>query len=290
MLGACALFSCSRTRPQGQRTVRDEMGHEVRLHSERIRRAVSLASSTTEILFALDAGQTLVGVDSYSNWPKAAERLARVGTQQEPSLEAVVALHPDVVITATSANRQQTVEHLERLGLPVYVTQTETMKELDQTILDLGTLFGREVQAKALVSRIHQGVDALAAQVATQPRVAALLIVWNDPLMVVGPKTYAAELLRLAGGDNVATDAANSYPRYSLERVMRLAPQVLIMGTYGGGAEARDPFAFWRRYPDLPAVRDGRMARLDGDLIFRPGPRVVEAAQALYRALHAGSP
>jgi len=106
VLGACALVSCSRTRPQAQRVLRDEMGHEVRLHSEKIRRAVSLASSTTEILFALDAGQTLVGVDTYSNWPKAAERLARVGTQQELSLETVAALHSDVVITAISANRQ----------------------------------------------------------------------------------------------------------------------------------------------------------------------------------------
>jgi ABC-type Fe3+-hydroxamate transport system substrate-binding protein len=268
---------------------RDELGRDVALSTWPARRVVSLATSNTEILFAIGAGATVVGVDVYANWPAAVTAVPRVGTQQEPSVEAVLGLRPDVVVSAMSANRQSTVEALERLGLPVFVTRTDDLAGLGRTIVDLGTLVGQRTAADALVHTIQAGLAQVQEQVREQaqqhPRVRALVLVWSDPLYVVGRQTYTADLLALAGGDNVAADAEPGYPRYSIERVLRQAPEVMVMGTHTD-ERTGDPWHEWRRFPTLPAVRDGRLITVDGDLIFRPGPRAVEAAQTLARALH----
>jgi iron complex transport system substrate-binding protein len=268
---------------------RDELGRDVAFSTWPARRVVSLATSNTEILFAIGAGATVVGADVYANWPAAVTAVPRVGTQQEPSVEAVLGLRPDVVVSAMSANRQSTVEALERLGLPVFVTRTDDLAGLSRTIVDLGTLVGQRTAADALVHTIQAGLAQVQEQVRQQaqqvPRVRALVLVWSDPLYVVGRQTYTADLLALAGGDNVAADAEPGYPRYSLERVLRQAPEVIVMGTHTD-ERTGDPWRDWRRFPTLPAVRDGRLVTVDGDLIFRPGPRAVEAAQTLARALH----
>lgn len=263
----------------------DELGRPVPLATWPARRVVSLAASTTEILFAIGAGSTVVGVDVYANWPAAVQAVPRVGTQQEPSVEAILGLRPDLVVSGTSANRQSTVESLERLGVPVFVTQTEDLAGLVRTIVNLGDLVGHRPGAEALVQTIQAGLDQVRAQARATPRVRTLVVVWNDPLWVVGPQTYAADLLAAAGGDNVATDAGPGYPRYSLERVLRHAPEVVVMATHAD-ERAGDPWQPWRRFATLPAVRDGRLLIVDGDPIFRPGPRAVEAAQTLFRALH----
>lgn len=268
---------------------RDELGRDIAFATWPARRVVSLATSTTEILFALGAGATVVGADVYANWPAAVATVPRVGTQQEPSVEAILGLRPDVVVSAVSANRQSTVEALERLGLPVFVTRTDDLAGLSRTIVDLGTLVGQRSAAEALVHTLQAGLAQIREQAQEQmkehPRVRALVIVWSDPLWVVGRQTYTDDLLALAGGENVAADAEPGYPRYALERVLRKAPEVIIMGTHTD-ERTGDPWRDWRRFPTLPAVRDGRLVTLDGDLIFRPGPRAVEAAQTLARALH----
>ena len=263
----------------------DELGRDVAFATWPARRVVSLATSTTEILFAIGAGATVVGADVYANWPAAVMTVPRVGTQQEPSVEAIVGLRPDVVVSATSANRQSTVEALERLGLPVFVTSTEDLAGLGRTIVDLGILVGQRAAAEAVVRNIQAGLAEVQAQAQQHPRVRTLVVVWNDPLWVVGPGTYPADLLALAGGDNIATDAGQGYPRYSLERVLRHAPEVVLVGTHTD-EHAGDPWRNWRRFSTLPAVRDGRLVTVDGDLVFRPGPRAVEAAQTLAHALH----
>lgn len=279
-----ALTAC-----RGSRRVahvqRDELGRDIAFATWPARRVVSLATSNTEILFAIGAGATVVGADTFANWPAEVAVVPRVGTQQEPSVEAVLGLRPDVVVSAVSANRQSTVEALERLGLPVFVTRTDDLAGLGRTIADLGTLVGQRAAADALVHTIQTGLAEVQAQVKEQPRVRALLIVWSDPLWVVGRQTYTDDLLALVGGDNVAADAEPGYPRYALERVLRKAPEVIIMGTHTD-ERTGDPWRDWRRFPTLPAVRDGRLVTLDGDIIFRPGPRAVEAARMIAHALH----
>jgi iron complex transport system substrate-binding protein len=269
----------------GPRTFEDEMGRKVTLRTWPARRVVSLAPSITEILFAIGAGDTLVGRDGYSNFPREVEAVPVVGTDLEPSLERVLGLRPDVVITATTANRIETVEELERVGLAAFTTHTESLGELDATIRSVGALVDRAAEAEALAARLRAGLDEVRRAAAGKPGVPTLVVVWNDPLYVVGKDTYAAELLALAGGRNVADDAGAGFPRYALERVLRNAPEVLIIGSHSTTGGPSDPAAYWSRWPTIPAVKSGRIHLVDGDVVFRPGPRVVEAARALRELL-----
>src|SRR5262249_53769991 len=154
----------------------------------------------------------------------------RVGSEMEPSAERLLALAPDVVISAETANRRETVAALERLGVPVYVTRTPDLQGLRQTILDLGRLVGRDAQAAALAGRIDETVARARARTNAVP-VPALVVVWNDPLYVVGRATFASEILAAAGGRNVADDAATGFPTFPIERVLARAPEVIVVGS-----------------------------------------------------------
>jgi cobalamin transport system substrate-binding protein len=267
--------------PAGTRQITDGAGRQVRLG--RVRRAVSLAPSSTEILYALGAGSLLVGVDRYSNWPPEAQRVERVGADIDPSLERVLALRPDVVLTAASANTEATVRSLERLGLPVIVSQAATVEDVYRDVQLLGEVVERRAEAAHLVGGMRARLEAVGARVRGLPPVRAAVVVWSQPLVLAGGKSHVAELLRAAGGINLADDSPQPFPTYSLERLLERAPEVLIVGSH---ADVTPPLAPLEALKSLPAVRDHRLVLVDGDVLFRPGPRLPEAVETLGRALH----
>jgi iron complex transport system substrate-binding protein len=270
--------------------VRDELGREIHLKTFPARRVVSLAASTTELLFALGAGDSVVGVDLYSDYPEAARAVPRVGNELNPSVEKIVALHPDVVLTETTANEQGTAEQLQRLGIPVFVSRVQSLADLDTSIRDVGMLVGRETRAVLLVQALHSRFDEIRQRAAGLPRVPTLLVVWSDPLFVVGKKTFTSELIALAGGESISDDAGEGFPKYSLERVLRHSPDVIIVGSHKNDGKGPDPIGYWKRWPDLPAVKGDRVVGVDGDLLFRPGPRLADGAARLFEVIHAAKP
>src|SRR5262249_14742486 len=149
-----------------------------------------------------------------------------------------------------------------------------------------GGVVGRSAEARALSDRIRAGLDEVRAAAGRAPKVPALVVVWSDPLFVVGKDTFTSELLALAGGENVAQDAGVGFPKYSLERVLRRAPGVIVLGSHTDGTPTAEALGYWQRWPTLPAVRAGRVHAVDGDLLFRPGPRLVEGARALLSLFH----
>src|SRR5262249_22773918 len=169
----------------------------------------------------------------YSDWPPAARAIAQVGSEQDPSLEKIIALRPDIVVTATTANRPETAEALERLGISVFVTRVDSLADVDRVARDLGVLCGRQPQAEAFVRDLHARFDEVRRRAAGVPRVKALVVVWSDPLFVVGKKTFTSELIALAGGDSVSDDAGEGFPKYSLQRVVRRAPPGIGVGSHG---------------------------------------------------------
>ena len=182
----------------------DEVGRRVVPLHVPARRVVSLAPNVTEMLFAVGAGPSVVGVDTYSDQP--AEQLAgrtRVGSNYEPSVEKIIGLRPDVVFTSLSANRRETVEALARLGVPVFVTDTRTIADFDRTMRNLGALCGRAREAEASIGHLHAGLDDIRrasgndAGERTPPRV--LVVVWDQPIYVAGSDTFTDDLITLAG-------------------------------------------------------------------------------------------
>ena len=247
-----------------------------------VRRIVSLAPSSTEILYALGAGDRLVGVDQYSDYPPAAAQVPRVGSDLSPSVERIVALKPDVVFVATSANARELPDQLGRVGIRVVISHVVTLADVWSDIQTTGDAVGRHDAAAALVQSIRARVDAAHARVATLPPEKALVVVWADPLTVVGGHSFVDEEIRTAGGENVAGDSKQPYPQFSVERMLARAPAVIVIGSHKGGPDPAPLLA----HASLPAVQNNRVHTIDGDLIFRPGPRLADGIELLAKLFH----
>ena len=282
-----ALFTIAGCRAQGgkvaaRRELTDTTGTRVSLPVT-INRILSLAPSSTEIVYALGAGPRVVGLDRYSDWPPETRTVERVGANIDPSLEKIVGLKPDLVLTATTANTQRTAETLRGLGIAVYTSRSERLDDIYRDIDGIGDAIGRSDAAHALNASLRARLDAVRARVAGEPTVSAAVIVWSEPLVVAGPGSHVGELLLAAGGRNAVDDAKQPFPTYSLERLVARAPEALLIGTHG---DHTPPLGSLERLTTLPAVRDRRLFPVDGDLLFRPGPRMAEGAEVLARLLH----
>jgi iron complex transport system substrate-binding protein len=265
----------------GRLALTDEAGRRVVPRAVPARRIVSLAPNVTELLFAIGAGDQVVGVDNYSDAPAGpVARLPKVGSNYEPSLERIVSLKPDVVITAQSANRMETVSALERLKVPVFVTDTRAITQMDRTLRNLGTLAGRAAQAEQQLATLRAGLADVRRRAAGQHRPRVLVVVWDDPLFVAGRDTFTNDLIEIAGGTNVAADAVG-FAKYPLERVLRSAPEVIILPTHSAPEQGPRAVGYWSRWPDLPAVRAHRVHAVEDALISRPGARLVAGAELL---------
>jgi iron complex transport system substrate-binding protein len=246
-------------------------------------RVVSLAPSITEILFALGAGGRLVGVCGSCDRPAAVAGLARVGTYLAPSVEATLALRPDLVIAVPSPGNREAVRAIERAGVRVLVVRDRTLGDLWASVHDIAGAVGVPAAGERLVGDLRARLDAIHARVATLPPRRVLVLVGHSPLVVVGGGSLQDELVRVAGGVNVAADAGSVWPTVTLELVVARAPEVIVDAAMGTEGSSRELFA---ALTTVPAVRDGRILRLDTGAFLRAGPRVPEAAEALAAAIH----
>ena len=245
---------------------------------------MSLAPSTTETLFAIGAGAQVVGVSRFCDFPPAAARLPRIGGFNDPSLEAVLALRPTLVTGARGPGNRGAVERLRAQRIDTYFPEDASIEDVRAAIRGMGARTAHVAEAATLVAQLDRQLSALRASLAGRARPRVLLVFGTRPLSVAGPRTFADEMLRAAGGDNVVTSGP-PYPSLGIERVIELAPDVILeAGMVAGGDGDFD----WARYPSIPAVRDGHVQRFADDRVLRPGPRVADGAAVLARLLHPG--
>jgi iron complex transport system substrate-binding protein len=246
-------------------------------------RVVSLAPSITEIVWALGAGDRLVGVCAQCDHPAPVARVPRVGGYLVPSVEAVLAARPDLVIVVPSPGNREPVATLERVGVRILVVQDRTLADLWASMREIGRALGLAGAGERLVAEVAARLDEVRARVGGHARRRVLVVVGHDPLVVVGGHTLQDELVEAAGGTNVATDAGTVWPTVTRELVVARAPEVIIDAAMGTPTGARRLFD---GLDTVPAVREGRIVRLSDDAFFRAGPRVPEAAAALARVIH----
>lgn len=273
--------------PACAKSVRDMLGRAVDIEAP-ARRIVSLAPSVTETLYALSAEDQLVGITTLCDFPPRAKEKPKVGGILKPSLESIVALRPDLVLATTEGNRDTTVRDLEALGLPVYVLNPKRFSGVLDSIGRIGGLTAREQAAEALARELRTRAARLHDATRGRPAPRVLYLVWADPVIVPGRDTLISELIRMAGGISVSEDAAQDWPRLSLEQVLVKAPQVIVLGSHST-VHAADALSRWREQGIvLPALHSGRVHSVDGDLLHRPGPRIVHGLAALAQAIHPG--
>jgi iron complex transport system substrate-binding protein len=264
--------------------VADMLGRRIRIpdHPARI---VSLAPSITETVFALGDGDRLAGVTDYCDYPPEATRKPRVGGIATPNFEAILALRPDLVIATSESNYADHVERLTSLGLPVYVVRPVDWETVFESIERIGDVLGRGAVARAQVAAMRRDADAIGLAVAGAPRPRVLYVVWPNPLIAPGRGTLINDLIQRAGGESVTAAEPLPYPRLSLETVVERRPDRIIVGRHGQES-VEELLRGWERLGSVSAVREGRVYGVDGDLVHRPGPRMVEALRALARVIH----
>jgi len=245
-------------------------------------RVVSLAPSTTETLFAIGAGAGVVGVSRFCDFPAEVAQRPRVGGFNDPSLEAVLALRPTLVTGARGPANRGIVERLAAQGIDAYFPPDGSLADVRASIRGLGARVARSAEAEAVVARLDAQLAGVAAALAGARRPRVLLVFGRRPLSVAGPGTFADEMLRAAGAENVVTSGP-VYPTIGVERVLALAPEVILEAGMAAGGDADFD---WARYPSIPAVRDGRVVRFEDARVLRPGPRVAEGVAVLARLLH----
>ena len=248
------------------------------------KRIVSLAPSVTETLFALGLGDRLVGVTIHCDYPAAAKHVPKIGGFMNPSLEAIVAKRPDLVIGVHGATDPAKAREMERLGLKVTLISLWSVNDILDSIKMLAQLLGTRETGRKLAGKITVQIQDVEKRVQHAPRRSVLLVVGIHPLIAVGQKNFIDELIRLGGGENIAAAASQPWLNLPEEFVVAKAPQVIIEARMGSERETSNKR--WRDLTSVPAVKAGRVYSYPSDKILRPGPRVGEALAEIARLIH----
>ena len=267
------------------RVVTDEVGRRVTIPAD-VRRVVSLAPNLTETLYALGLSDRLAADTDYCDVPTEAKTKPHVGAPLNPSIEAIVALHPDLVFATTSINRRDTVDALARLHIAVYATDPHTIRAMIDSFGRMADLVGAPEKGRTLVAKLDATLDSLHARLADLPLVHVLFVVWLDPLITIGQNTFIADALRWAGAESVVLSHRN-WPQLNFEEAVRLQPDYIVLAEShtGEGSRTLEDLRGRAAWRDLRAVQLGHVAIISEE-IDRPAPGLIDAIEQLARDLH----
>src|SRR4051812_11300679 len=245
-------------------------------------RIVTLTPSATEVVAALGATDSLVGVDDYSEFPESVKRLTKVGTFLQPNLETIISLHPTLVIVDDIHGN--VAGSLRDRGLETIECDMHALPDVKSALARVGAKLGRSAQAKTIIESIDHDLDAAAAaRPAKHPRV--LLVIDREGaglgnLIAAGPGSWLDELTAVVGGDNVLAASGVRYPKISLEEVIRAQPDVILDISYAVFCLKKK-----RNAVDVPAVKAKRVRGLSDAFLLAPSPRVKEALPRLAESI-----
>ncbi|HMO80594.1 MAG TPA: helical backbone metal receptor [Pyrinomonadaceae bacterium] len=288
LLVAFMAAACVNTEPaepgNGLRSFHDDLGREVFLPAE-VTRAVSLAPSVTEMVFAAGAGDRLVGVTTYCNFPKETEPIRKIGDTQTPNIESIVALKPQIVLVSTASQLEAFMNLLEQQRIAVLVMDPRSIDDVPRHLVQLGRIFGTEETAETRATTFAGRVSYIRHQVRydrSSPEngyirkpVRVFVQISKEPLFTIGRESFLNDAIEIAGGISVTKDVPGGYPKLSKETAMALDPQVLILSD---SEDNREPNAVFAK---SPAVIDRRVYRINADILSRPGPRLVDALEEI---------
>jgi iron complex transport system substrate-binding protein len=266
-------------------------------------RIISLVPAITETVFALGLGASVVGVSTYCDEPEQARVLPKVGTFTDPVAEAIIVLRPEIVLTSPSPGNETAVRAIERTGVRVAVVQSEGgLEEARRAMLEVARHLAVAERGERLVASIDARLETIRERAKPLARPRAAVVIGREPLVLAGPASYLGELVDLAGGTNVAQSIGGRWPRVGMEYLVASSPDVIIDlsvamedpaeepaatgSTEREAARARSAAERWAAISDVPAVRNGRVISAHATLMLRPGPRLADAAETMFTALH----
>jgi len=261
-------------------TVKDDAGLQVTINKPALR-VVSLAPSVTELLFAAGGGGQVVGAVNYSDYPEAAKRIPRIGSNREIDMELLMSLKPDLIVAWRHNSSERQIDMVRRLGIPVFLSDPQSLDGIPDAVLRLGQLLGTEAAAKSTATQLREQLAGLRTRYAGRAPVRVFYQVWDKPLYTLSGKHILTDAMKLCGGENVFDKLTVTAPIVSIESVLQANPEAIIATAeknYGG-------VDLWKPYGTLAAVRSNNLFTLDGHLLNRAGPRMVQGTAAMCEVL-----
>jgi ABC-type Fe3+-hydroxamate transport system substrate-binding protein len=246
-------------------------------------RIVSLNPATTEILFALGAGDRVVGRTHWDSWPPEAATVPDLGDGIRPSVETVIRARPDLVVLYATGDNRDAARTLRAANIPVISLRIDLIEHFERATLLLGDAAGEPERARTVVDSVRATLERVRAAAAGRDRPSVFMLAWEVPLMTIGRGSFLSELVDIAGGRNVFGDMDGPSPQVSFEEVLRRNPEVVL-----GRPETVGKLTASARWRVLPAVRDQRVLVIDTLVVGRPGVRLGEAAVSIAKLLHPG--
>lgn len=283
------LFACSiqqstpTTETHDTRQVTDEAGRRITVPAK-IERFISLAPNLTEIAYAVGAGDRLVGNTTFCDYPEEAKKVQKVGDTLQPSIERILALRPQLVLVSTASQLEAFTKKLDEHRIAVYVTDPRDLEGVFRSIQNLGKLLNQEQRAEETVSRLRGRATAVTEAVKSAKSIRVFYQLSAEPLYTAGRDSFVTDLIRRAGGVSVTSDVPEAWPRYSQEAAVAARPEAIILPTDGSMGSANSQVA--EGLKRSPAAVSGKVYKINGDFLSRPGPRAVDGVEALAHALH----
>ncbi|APX79059.1 cobalamin-binding protein [Achromobacter insolitus] len=258
--------------------VRDDQGRTVSLAAP-ARRAVTLAPHATELVYAAGAGDHVIATIRGSDYPPAARQLPVIGDGTQPDPERVAAVRPDLLIAWQPGAAAPLARVMDKLGVPVFYSDPLTLAAIPDAVERMGALFGTEAQARPAAQALRARLEALAERYADRRPVRVFVQAGLDPIYTLNDSSIVSDALRVCGGVNVFGQAPVVAPQVSLESVLAARPEAVLAGISRPEDAARN-LAAWQAL-GLPAARLGHVYGVDADALYRPGPRLIDAAEAI---------
>jgi iron complex transport system substrate-binding protein len=268
------------TAAQAAVTVKDDAGLTVTVNKPAMR-VVSLAPSVTELLFAAGGGGQIVGAVNYSDYPEAAKRIPRIGSNREIDMELLISLKPDLIVAWRHNSSERQIEMVRQLGIPVFQSDPQKLDGIADSVLRLGQLMGTDAAARLTATQLREQLAGLRARYANRAPVRTFYQVWDKPLYTLSGKHILTDAMHLCGGQNIFDKLTVTAPIVTLESVLQANPEVIIATAeknYGG-------VDLWKPYGSLTAVRNNNLFMLDGQLLNRAGPRMIQGTAAMCEVL-----
>ncbi|WP_313031675.1 cobalamin-binding protein [Massilia alkalitolerans] len=269
---------------QAALSVVDDAGRRVTVQQP-ARRVISMAPHATELLFAAGGGARVVGAMNYSDYPEAAKKIPLVGSNSVIDMERVLALKPELIVVWHSGNTARQIAQLESLRVPVFHSEPRTLGQVAGNIERLGRLLGTDAAATSAAGALRARLAGLEARYARRPPVTVFYQIWDQPLYTLNDAQIASDAIRVCGGRNVFGALKAVAPEVGIEAVLQADPEAIMAG------KRHDPanpgLKLWEPYKSMTAVKRGNLLTVDGELLTRPGPRVVDGAARLCEALEA---
>ena len=266
-------------------TFRDALGREISLPAPP-KRLIALAPNLTEILYALGLAERVVGVTNHCNYPPEASLKPKVGTYIHLNVEQIINLSPDLVIGTMDGNERYVLDLLEQAHINVFFVNPRDVRQTIETISTLGLVCGLPDKARQISGQLTLRVNRVVEATRGAKRPLVFLQIHIQPIMTVNRHTVHNDVILLAGGENMTADETVTYPRISLEEVIRRKPEVILISSMERGGRFEKARQDWLQWTSIPAVQKGRVHLIDSDLVDRPSPRIVDGLENMAKLLH----